>query len=156
MEPMERARREPVVRIRCPTPDDDGRCRRILEAAALVPEASLTWLVVRDADPDDVNRLLVAGGALGRVVARERIGQLIGWLIDRQGVIEGRARNVKSLVERVLGDAGLGARYAPVGDEALLAAAGELYARLMGEGAPFLSWAQFLALFCVERADASS
>src|SRR6266536_4391799 len=151
MAPLDGARREPVVRIRCPAPADDARCRQILEAAGLVPEASLTWLVVRDADPDEVNRLLVAGGALGRVVARERIGQLIGWLIDRQGALEGRARNVKSLVERVLGDAGLAPRYAPRPDDALLASARELHARLMTEGASFLPWARFVAMFCVEK-----
>src|ERR1700694_5171654 len=112
--------REPVVRIRCPPPADGGgwpgvlsaaRCRGILSAAGLAPESSLTWLVVRDAHPDAVNRLLVEGGALGRTVVRESIGKLIGWLLDRQGELAGRARNVKSLVERTLSDSGCAGRY---------------------------------------------
>lgn len=148
---MDGARTEPVVRIRCPTPEDAARCRRLLEAAGLTPEESLTWLVVRDAHPDAVNRLLVEGGAVGRAVAREAIGKLVGWLIDRQGVLAGRARNVKSLVERTLADAGLAQRYAPRPDEELLASAEALYRALMAEGAPFLSWDRFLELFCVPR-----
>ena len=151
---MDGARLEPVVRIRCPTPEDAGRCRRILEAAGFAPEPSLTWLVVRDAHPDRGTGLLVAGGALGRVAAREAIGKLLGWLLDREGQLDGRARNVKSLVERVLGDAGLAARYAPRGDGSLLAAARELYAQLLAEGAPFVPWERFLGLFCVERPSA--
>ena len=149
-------RREPVVRIRCASPEDERRCRRALEAAGLAPESSLTWLVVRDADPDEVNRILVAGGALGRAAAREAIGRLIGWLIDREGALDGRARNVKALVERVLADAGLASRYAPLPDDALLAAARALYRQLLAEGAPFLPWERFLALFCQERAVNSS
>ncbi len=148
---MDRPAVEPVVRIRAPSPEDAGRCRRILEGAGLAPEQSLTWIVVRDAHPDEVNRLLVAGGALGRVAAREAIGKLIGWLIDRQGALDGRSRNVKSLVERVLADAALAARYAPRPDEDLLDAARGLYARLMAEGAPFVTWEEFVARFCVER-----
>jgi hypothetical protein len=143
--------REPVVRVRCAGAEDDERCRRILEAAGLQPGSSLSWLVVRDADPDEVNELLVRGGARGRVVARERIGQLLGWLIDREGDLAGRARNVRSLVERVVADAGLKERYAPRADDALLAAAGELYGRIVAEGAPFLPWAAFVALFCARR-----
>jgi hypothetical protein len=151
------ARREPVVRIRTPTPDDGARCRRILESAGLAPETSLTWLVVRDRDPDEVNAILVAGGALGRVAAREAIAKLVGWLIDRQGALAGRERNVKSLVERVLADAGLAHRYAPKPEPALLVPATALYEHLMAEGAPFLPWERFLEMFCVERpaADAS-
>ena len=148
---MEPARTEPVVRIRCASAEDEARCRRLLEAGGLAPEASLTWLVVREADPDQVNRLLVAGGALGRVVVRERIGKLVGWLIDRQGALEGRSRNVKSLVERVLADGGLTPRYGPRPEAELLAAAQGLYRRLMAEGAPFLPWPDFLAAFCAER-----
>lgn len=139
---------EPLVRIRCPTPEDEARCRRLLEGAGYAPESSLTWLVVRDASPDEVNRLLVSGGALGRVAVREQIGKLLGWLIDRQGALEGRSRNVKSLVERVLAAGGLAQRYAPRDDAALLGAAKQLHERLMAEGAPFVSWEEFVALFC--------
>jgi hypothetical protein len=139
---------EPLVRIRCASPEDEARCRRILEAAGHAAEPSLTWLIVRDADPDEVNRILVAGGALGRVAVREQIGKLIGWIIDRQGELEGRSRNVKSLVERVLAGGGLAQRYAPKPEPALLAAARELEERIMAEGAPFLTWGDFVALFC--------
>jgi hypothetical protein len=139
---------EPVVRIRVASPEDEARCRRILSAAGLAPESSLTWLVVRAADPDAVNEKLVAGGALGRTVVREKIGTLLGWLIDREGELEGRSRNVKSLVERVIGDGGLTQRYLPRDEPALLAAAQELYAQLMAEGAPFLAWGDFVRRFC--------
>jgi len=140
--------REPLVRIRCASPEDEARCRRLLEAAGHAPESSLTWLVVRDADPDEVNGLLVAGGAVGRVAVREQIGKLIGWVIDRQGALEGRSRNVKSLVERVLTGGGLAQRYAPKPDPALLAAARELHERIMAGGAPFVAWEDFVAMFC--------
>jgi hypothetical protein len=142
---------EPVVRIRPPTAEDSERCRRALAAAGLAVESSLSWLVVRDADPDLVNRALVAGGALGRVVVRERIAKLVGWLLDREGALDGRARNVKALVERVLSDGGLAARYGPRPDGELLDSARWLYATLMAEGAPFLPWERFLALFCTPR-----
>ena len=146
--------REPAVRIRCPSPDDEARCRRILGAAGLAPETSLTWLIVRDAHPDAVNRLLVEGGAHGRTVVRESIGKLIGWLIDRQGALDGRARNVRSLVERTLADGGYAGRYAAAREDAALVAAAEaLYRQLMSEGAPFLSWGRFLELFCVEKGE---
>lgn len=148
---MTSARTEPVVRIRCPSPEDAARCRRVLEAAGLAPEESLTWLVVRDADPDAVNLLLVAGGAQGRTTVREDIGKLVGWLLDRQGALAGRSRNVKSLVERTLSNAGLAGRYAPRPDEALLASAEALYRTLMAEGAPRVSWERFLELFCTPR-----
>jgi hypothetical protein len=144
-------RTEPVVRIRCPSPEDAARCRRILEAAGLAPEESLTWLVVRDAHPDAVNLLLVEGGALGRTIVREDIGKLVGWLIDRQGALAGRARNVKSLVERTLANAGLTQRYAMRADDALLASAETLYRALMSEGAPMVTWDRFVELFCVAR-----
>jgi hypothetical protein len=144
-------RKEPVVRIRFASPDDEVRCRKSLAAAGFAPEASLTWLVVRDADPDEVNGALVAGGALGRVVAREAVAKLVGWLIDREGALEGRSRNVKALVERVLSDAGLAQRYAPLPEPDLLAPAAALYEDLMARGAPFLPWDRFLELFCVER-----
>ncbi len=145
---MNAGRTEPLVRIRCASPQDDARCRLILGAAGYAAEPSLTWLVVRDADPDEVNRLLVAGGALGRVAVREGIGKLIGWIIDRQGALEGRSRNVRSLVERVLAGGGLAQRYAPKPETALLAAARDLHERMMAAGAPFLPWAEFVERFC--------
>ena len=148
---MSSTRTEPVVRIRCPSPEDAARCRRILEAAGLGPEEMLTWLVVRDAHPDAVNLLLVEGGARGRTTVREDIGKLVGWLIDRQGALAGRARNVKSLVERTLANAGLAQRYAVRSDDALLASAEALYRELMAEGAPMVTWDRFLELFCVAR-----
>ncbi len=143
---------EPVVRIRPASPEDEARCRSILSARGRAPEGSLTWLVVRDADPDEVNRELVAGGALGRVVVRERIGQLIGWLIDCQGALEGRERNVRALVERVLAEGGLAQRYRARPDPELLEAAQRLHQRLMAEGAPFFAWAEFVERFCERRA----
>lgn len=145
---------EAVVRIRCPSPADAERCRAVLRGAGYAPEDSLTWLVVRNAHPDDVNAALVEGGALGRVVVREQIGKLVGWLLDRQGDLAGRSRNVKSLVERVVGDAGLKERYAPREEEALLAAAGEVYERLMATGASMLTWDEFVERFLVERSPA--
>jgi hypothetical protein len=146
---MEPTRPEPVVRVRCASPEDEGRCRRALASAGFAPESSLTWLVVRDADPDAVNRALVTGGALGRTTVREAIGKLIGWLIDRQGALDGRARNVRALVERVLSDGGLAARYAPRSDEELMA----VHSEIMSRGAPFLPWDAFVERFCVVRAE---
>jgi hypothetical protein len=61
-----------VVRVRTPTAEDWERCRRALEAAGLAVESSLTWLAARDANADLVNRAHRAGGALGRVILRER------------------------------------------------------------------------------------
>jgi hypothetical protein len=145
---------EAVVRIRFPTPADAERCRAALRAAGYTPEDSLTWLVVRNADPDAVNAALVEGGALGRVVIREQIGKLVGWILDRQGDLAGRARNVKSLVERVVGDAGLKDRYAPRDDEALLASAGEVHERLMATGAAMLTWGEFVERFLQRRSPA--
>jgi len=146
------SRRESIVRIRVASPEDDARCRQSLSAAGFSAEASLTWLVVRDADPDEVNAALIAGGALGRVAAREAVAKLVGWLIDRQGALAGRERNVKALVERVLADSALAQRYAPRPDAALVPAAAALYEDLMARGAPFVPWDRFLELFCVERA----
>jgi len=148
---MAPARTEPWVRIRCPSPEDEARCRRLIEASGRSAEWVLTRLVVKGADPDEVNRLLVAGGALGRVVVREQLGKLLGWLIDREGALEGRSRNVKSLVERVLSEGGLASRYAPKPEPALIAAASELYERLMAGRAPFIPWAEFVDRFCDER-----
>lgn len=139
---------EPVVRIRCPTPEDQARCREALAGAGLSPVSSLTWLVVPDAHPDEVNRVLVSAGALGRVAVRQGIGTLVGWMLDRQGSFDGRARNLKSLVERVLTDGGLASRYAPRPDADLVAAARRVYERLMADGAPAIAWEEFVALFC--------
>ncbi|HTN53072.1 MAG TPA: hypothetical protein VML50_11760 [Anaeromyxobacter sp.] len=138
---------EPVVRIRCP-PEEEALCRAALERAGFTAERSLTWLLVREAEPDAVNEALVAGGAKVRVVIRERIGQLVGWLLDRGGRLEGRGANVQGLVRRVLEDGGLAARYAPRPVPELLAAAGELHEQLMATGAGMLGWARFLELFC--------
>ena len=146
---------EPVVRIRCKGPEDEARCRRALAAAGLTLESSLTWLVARAADPDEVNRLLVSSGALGRVAVREAIGKLVGWLIDRQGAVADRARNVKALVERVLADGGVAQRYAVRRDPELTASAQRLYERLMAEGAPFVTWEEFLDLFTTPAAPAA-
>lgn len=144
-------RREPVVRIRCPA-EEEARCRAALASAGFDAERSLTWLVVRDADPDAVNEALAAGGAAPRVVVRERIGVLLGWLLDKQGRVEGRAVNVRALVGRVLDEGGLQDRYAPRADDAaLLAAARELYGELMASGAALVRWGRFLELFCEPR-----
>ena len=147
---MTDARREPVVRIRC-AEDDEPRCRAALERAGYAPERSLTWLVVREASPDQVNEALVAGGAHSRTAVRERIGKLVGWVLDHGGEVKGRAVNVRTLVSRVLEDGGLAARYAPRDDEALLAGARALHAYLMESGAGLVSWERFLAWFCAER-----
>ena len=139
---------EPVVRIRCPSPEDEARARTALEGARLKPEASLTWLVVRNADPDAVNEALVAGGAVGRVVAREQMGKLLGWLLDRQGDLAGRETNLRHQVARLLSEAGLAGRYAPRTEAELMAAARGTYEYLVASGAGFVSWERFVALFC--------
>jgi hypothetical protein len=141
---------EPVVRVRCP-PEEEARTLAALARAGFQAERSLTWLVVRDADPDLVNEALAAGGAVPRVAVRERIGQLVGWVIDREGKLEGRAANVQALVRRVLDDGGLGARHRPKPADALLAGAKALHEQLMATGAAFVPWGRFLELFC-ERA----
>lgn len=122
--------------------------RTALSRAGLEAERSLTWLVVRDADPDAVNEALAAGGADPRVAVRVRIGQLVGWLIDRQGQLEGRAANVQALVSRVLEEGGLAARHRPKPAAALLAGASALHEQLMATGAALVSWGRFLELFC--------
>lgn len=142
---------EPTVRLRCP-PDQEARARRALEAAGLAAERVLTWLVVRDASPDTVNEALVAGGATVRVAVRERIGQLVGWLIDREGKLDGRAVNVQALVRRVLEEGGYAERYAPRPPEALLASARALHGELLATGAAQVTWPRFLELFCEARA----
>ena len=144
------SRREPIVRIRS-TPDDDARAVAALARAGFAAERSLTWLVVRDADPDAVNEALVVGGATVRVAIREGIGRLVGWLLDREGRLEGRLQNVKTLARRVLEDGGLLERYAVREDAALLPAAAALHEELMATGAGLVTWDRFLELFCVEK-----
>jgi hypothetical protein len=142
---------EPVVRIRCPSPEDASRCRAILTAAGLAPEDSLSWLVVREASPDAVNDLLVAGGALGRTVAREQLGKLLGYLVDRQGDLAGRGPNLAQIVRRALAEAGLAARYAPRGEPELLAAAAGLHEHLLATAGGFVPWERFVRDFCAPR-----
>lgn len=141
---------EPIVRIRCP-PEGEARCLAALTRAGFRGERSLTWVVVRDAPPDAVNEALVAGGADVRVAARERLGQLIGWLLDCGGRLEGKAVNVEALVSRVLDDAGLTARYRPRPAAELLAAAAAEHERLLATGAALLRWDDFVERFCVVR-----
>jgi hypothetical protein len=147
------SRHEPTVRIRS-RPDDEEIALAALERAGYAVERSLTWLVVRDADPDAVNEALVVGGANVRVAIREGIGRLVGWLLDREGKLDGRLPNVKTLAKRVLDDGGLNERYALREDSALLAAAGTVYEELMATGGGLVAWDRFLALFCVEKSGA--
>lgn len=143
-------RKEPAVRIRCPV-EEEARARAALERAGFEAERSLTALVVRDAEPDAVNEALVAGGAYVRVAVREGIGRLVGWLLDRQGALEGRLQNVKTLARRVLEDGGLTERYALREDAALLPAAAAVYEHLLATGAGRVGWDRFVEAFCVER-----
>lgn len=141
---------EPVVRIRCP-PDREARCLAALERAGFRGERSRIWVVVRDAAPEAVNEALVGGGAEVRVAARERIGQLLGWLLDRAGRLEGKGVNLVTLVSRVLEDAGLSARYQPrSAAELLVAAAGERE-RLLATGAAMLRWDELVERFCASK-----
>ena len=140
--------REPVVRIRCPSPEDEARCRAILEKAGLVPETQLTWLAVRDADPDRVNALLVEGGAVGRVAVREQIGKLVGFVIDHGPALEGRGGALRATVARVISAGGLGARWTPLPEEELSAAGAALHERLMATRGGFVSWEEFTRRFC--------
>ncbi len=144
-------RNEPVVRIRC-APEEEPRCRAALSRAGFEADRSLTWLVVRDASPDAVNEALAAGGAAPRTAVRVRIGQLLGWLLDREGRVAGRGANLTALVSRVIEEGGLAARYRPRPEPALLAAAAEAYEHLMATGGGFLPWDRFVALFCEARA----
>jgi hypothetical protein len=143
-------RTEPVVRIRC-DPEEEPRCRAALARAGLDAERSLTWLVVRDAAPDAVNEALAAGGTAARVAVRIRLGQLLGWLLDREGKLEGRGVNLTALVSRVLEEGGLSGRYRPRGEPALLAAAAEAYEHLLATGAALYPWDRFVEAFCEER-----
>ncbi len=139
---------EPIVRIRCPAPEDEVRCRALLSKAGLVPESQLTWLAVRDADPDQVNDLLVAGGAVGRVAAREQIGKLIGFVIDHGPALDPRAGSLRATVTRVITTSGLSARWAPRPEEEMGQAGAALHGYLMESGGGFVSWERFTGLFC--------
>ncbi len=147
---MPSPRAEPVVRIRCP-PDEEARCLAALSRGGFQGERVLTWVVVRDAPPDAVNEALVSGGAGVRVAARERIGQLVGWLLDRGGALDGKAVNLEALVSRTLEDAGLAARYRPRPGAELVPAAREEYERLLASGAALLAWDAFVERFCVGK-----
>jgi len=144
--------REPVVRIRCPSPEDEARCRALLQKAGLSPEPQLTWIVVRDEDPDRVNEILVDGGALGRVVVREQIGKLVGFVIDHGPRLEGRAGSLRATVARVLTSAGLTGRWSPRPEEDMAAAGAALHEHLMATRGGFVSWERFTALFCRREA----
>lgn len=144
-------RTEPVVRIRCP-PEEEARCLAALARGGFQGERVLTWVVVRDAPPDAVNEALVVGGAGVRVAARERLGQLVGWLLDRAGKLEGKAVNLEALVSRAIEDAGLVARYRPRPGPELLDAARAEYERLLASGAGLLAWDDFVERFCVPKA----
>ena len=139
---------EPVVRIRCPAPQDEARCRALLERAGLAPESHLTWLAVRDADPDRVNDLLVQGGAVGRVAAREQIGKLIGFVIDHGPALDARAASLRATVDRVLTTSGLGARWAARPEGEMGAAGAALHEYLMETRGGSVSWERFTGLFC--------
>jgi hypothetical protein len=139
---------EPIVRIRCPGPEDEARCRSVLEKAGLAPEAQLTWLAVRDADPDRVNDLLVAGGAQGRVAAREQVGKLVGFVIDHGPALGARAGSLRANVARVLSTAGLQGRWEPRAEEDMAAAGQALHEHLMETRGGFVSWERFTGLFC--------
>lgn len=147
------SRVEPVVRIRCGA-EEEAQARAALSRAGFTPDRSLTWLVVRDADPDAVNEALVVGAAAPRTAVRDRIGKLVGWLLDRQGRVDGRGANLVALVSRVLEDGGLAVRYRPRPEAALLDGARAVYEHLMATGAGMVTWAWFVELFCEERGPA--
>jgi hypothetical protein len=155
MQAVKGSRREAAVRIRCAL-EEEARCREALERAGFAVERSLTWLVVREADPDAVNEALAAGGARPRVAVRERIGRLVGWVLDHGEDLGGRGATLRTLVARVLEDGGLAARYAPREEAALLAGGRALHEQLMATGAGFVSWDRFLGLFCAERGEPGS
>ncbi len=139
---------EPVVRIRCPGPADEARCRAVLSAAGIGSETRLTWLVVRDADPDRVNEVLVAGGAVGRVVVREQIGKLEGFVLDHGPSLAARAGSLRANVARVLAAAGLERRWEPLPEGEMAAAGAALHEHLMATRGGFVSWRRFTGLFC--------
>jgi hypothetical protein len=141
---------EPVVRIRC-APEEEARTRAALEKAGLAGERSLLHLVVRDRDPDQVNEALAAGGAPARVVVRERLGALIGWLVDHGGEVAGREAALERLARRVLDEGGLAGRYALRDGAALAAAARALHEHLMATGGGLVAWRAFVEGWCVPR-----
>lgn len=145
-------RREPVVVIRAPAPEEAGRCRTLLAEAGLDAEPAPGGLAVRDASPDEVNALLVAGGVRARAVAREQVGRLVGWLLDHQGDLAVRGAALQRLVSRAIAEAGLAARYTPKGEGELLAAAEALCEHLLASGAAFVPWERFVREFCAARA----
>ena len=145
--------REPLVRIRCPSPEDELRCRALLEKAGLAPEPHLTWIAVREQDPDRVNDLLVDGGALGRVVVREQIGKLVGFVIDHGPKLEGRSGSLRANVTRVLTSAGLSGRWSPLPEAEMGRAGAALHEYLMSTRGGFVSWERFTGLFCRREAD---
>jgi len=142
---------EPVVRVRSPSPEDAARCRALLEGAGLAPEEQLTWLAVRDADPDRVNDLLVEGGALGRAVVREQVGRIVAYLLDHPRDLAHRGHQLRQLVQRALAEAGLSARYQPREEPALCASAAAELERLLAGGGAKLPWERFVAAFCAAR-----
>lgn len=141
---------EPVVRIRC-SPEEEARARAALERAGYAPERSLLHLVVRDADPDAVNEALAAGGAAVRVAVRERLGALLGWLLDHGGRTEGHEAALERLVRRVIEDGGLGTRWAPRDEAGLREAAAALHEHLLATGGGPVTWRDFVERCCVAR-----
>src|SRR5512136_2677605 len=139
---------EHVVRVRCPSPEDEERSRVLLERDEMQTERQLTWLVVRDADPDRANEVLVAGGALARVAAREQVCKLVGFVLDHGGALSGREASLRNNVGRVLSAAGLERRWAVRPDVELVEGSRALHEFLMASGAGFVSWERFLGLFC--------
>ncbi len=139
---------EPIVRIRCAGPEDETRCRTLLENAGLAPETLLTWLAVREADPDRVNDLLVSGGAAGRVAAREQIGKLVGFVIDHGPSLATRSGSLRANVARVLSTAGLQGRWEPRPEAEMATAGAELHEFLMASGGGLVTWERFTGLFC--------
>lgn len=141
---------EPVVRIRC-SPEDEGRTRDALIKGELEAERSLLYLVVRDRDPDQVNEALAAGGAPTRAVVRERIGALLGWLLDHGGRVAGHEAALERLVRRVVEEGGLSSRYGVRDAPALAGAAARLHEHLMESGAGLVTWRAFVAACLVPR-----
>lgn len=155
-EPTAEPVREPLIRIHSPSPEDEVRCRALLEKAGLSPEAQLTWIAVRGEDPDRVNDLLVEGGALGRVVVREQIGKLIGFVIDHGPALDERAGSLRANVTRVLSTAGLSSRWSPRPEAEMGGAGAALHEYLMATRGGFVSWERFTGLFCRREPDGES
>jgi len=143
---------EPVVRIRC-SPEDEGRTRDALVKGGLEVERSLLHLVVRHRDPDQVNEALAAGGAPARAVVRERIGALLGWLLDHGGETAGHEAALERLVRRVVEEGGLSARYGVRDAASLARAAAALHEHLMATGAGLVTWRAFAEACLVLRGD---